>query len=224
MQWWICPSRYSEDPRLARKFGAFERAFRKTLAAHLPDSVACLWTGPAVVPRRIALTHAREGARRIPHPLTLWDNDPINGLAMRDEMHLAPLTGRDASLPQTVYGYLNNPLLQETLSLIPLSTCFDYAAAPVTIPKRAGGRRSRSSLAGRRFPTRGAIRDFCEHLNRATRGTRSATLTRTRRRALEEAHRYLLKNGEKRWFEELSPWITRLEAALEQAPRERARS
>ena len=50
---------------------------------------------------------------------------------MRDELHLGPLQGRDPKLPRVVYAYLNNPLLQENLSFIPLATCFDYAADPV---------------------------------------------------------------------------------------------
>lgn len=225
VQWWICPSRYTEDPWLARKFGAFERAFWGTFARHLPESVACMWTGPAVVPRRISLAHARSVARQIRHPLILWDNYPVNDLAMKDEMHLAALTGREASLPQTVYGYLSNPLLQERLSLIPLATCFDYAAAPVAYDPETSWREAIEELFGRRaVPHWDAIRDFCEHLNRAKRVKRPVTLTRKRRRALAEAHRYLLKNRERRWFEELRPWIARLEAALEQAPLERAQS
>jgi hyaluronoglucosaminidase len=80
VEWWICPSRYTDHPRLARMFGAFEPRFWETLARHLPQSVACLWTGPAIVPRKISLAHARKAARQMRHPLILWDNYPVNDL------------------------------------------------------------------------------------------------------------------------------------------------
>ena len=130
VEWWICPSYYTEDRLLARMFGKFESGFLETLVEHLPASVACFWTGPRVVSKEIGLSHARQIAARLKRRLILWDNYPVNDLSMKDEMHLSPLTGRDARLPEVVYGYLNNPLLQEALSFVPLATCFDYAARP----------------------------------------------------------------------------------------------
>lgn len=215
VEWWICPSRYTEDPWLARTFGAFERSFWNTLARHLPESVACFWTGPAVVPRRISRAHARKVARQIRHPLILWDNYPVNDLHMNDEMHLGPLTGRDPRLPETVCGYLSNPLLQENLSLIPLATCFDYAVAPAAYdPEKSWQDAIEAHFGKSTIPHWHAIRDFCERLNRSKRSKRPVILAPGRLRALQEAHRYLLKNRRKRWFKELRPWLSRLEAAL----------
>jgi hypothetical protein len=196
-------------------FGAFERSFWKTLSRHLPETVACLWTGPAVVPRRISLAHARRVARQIRHRLILWDNYPVNDLSMSDEMHLAPLTGRDPRLPQSVYGYLNNPLLQERLSLIPLATCFDYAAAAGAYDPEKSWRKAIEELFGKSaIPHWHALVDFCERMNRAKRSKRPATLAPGKLRALREAYRYLLKNRRERWFKEFRPWLARLEAAL----------
>lgn len=215
VEWWICPSRYTEDPWLARTFGAFERSFWRTLARHLPEPVACFWTGPAVVPRRISLAHACKVARQIRHPLILWDNYPVNDLHMSDEMHLAPLTGRDPRLPETVYGYLSNPLLQENLSFIPLATCFDYAAAPAAYDPEKSWREAIEELFGESaIPHWHAILDFCERMSRLKCHKRPVTLAPGRLRALQEAHRYLLKNRREPWFEEFRPWLARLEAAL----------
>jgi len=218
VEWWVCPSRYTEDPLLARMFGSFEPRFWKTLAKHLPEPVACLWTGPAIVPRKISLAHARKVARQIMHPLILWDNYPVNDLSMSDEMHLAPLTGRDPRLPETVYGYLNNPLLQENLSLIPLATCFDYAAAPAAYDPEKSWKEAIQELFGKSaIPHWHAILDLCERMNRSKRSKRPVALAPGRRRALQEAHRYILKNQRERWFEEFRPWLARLEVALERA-------
>ncbi|MGH8514689.1 MAG: beta-N-acetylglucosaminidase domain-containing protein, partial [Gammaproteobacteria bacterium] len=130
VEWWICPSYYTDDPMLGRVFGKFEPSFLEKMAEHLPSSVACFWTGPKVVCKKITLADIHRTLRRMHHRLILWDNYPVNDISMAAEMHIAPLRGRDPRLPELVYGYLNNPLLQESLSFIPLATCFDYAARP----------------------------------------------------------------------------------------------
>ena len=217
VEWWICPSRYTDHPQLARMFGSFEPRFWETLANHLPDPVACLWTGPAIVSRRISPAHARKVARQVRHPLILWDNYPVNDLSMSDEMHLAPLAGRDSRLPEVVYGYLNNPLMQESLSLVPLATCFDYAADPAAYdPDRSWREAVRELFGESAIPHWRAILDFCERMNRSRGGERTATLAPGRLRALREADRYLLRNQGRRWFEEFRPWLARLEAELAQ--------
>jgi hyaluronoglucosaminidase len=217
VEWWICPSRYTDHPQLARAFGSFEPRFWQTFAKHLPDPVACLWTGPAVVPRRVSLAHARKAARQLRHPLILWDNYPVNDLSMSDEMHLAPLTGRDPRLPEVVYGYLNNPLMQERLSLVPLATCFDYAADPAAYDPERSWREAVLELFGSSaFPHWRAILEFCERMNRSKAGERSAAPAPERLRTLREADRYLLRHQGRRWFEEFRPWRARLEAELAQ--------
>jgi hypothetical protein len=133
---------------------------------------------------------------------------------MSDEMHLAPLTGRDVHLPQVVYGYLNNPLLQENLSLLPLATCFDYAADPAAYEPGRSWRQAARELFGRSaIPHWRAMVDFCEQMNRSRDGKRSAALTPGRLRALREADRYFLRNRGRRWYGELRPWLARLEQA-----------
>ncbi len=119
LEWWICPSYYTDDPLLARVFGAFEPSFLEKLSEHLPQTVSCLWTGPSVVSKRITLSHVEKMIERLQRRLILWDNYPVNDLTMSAEMHLSPLSGRDARLPELVYGYLNNPLLQEALTVNP---------------------------------------------------------------------------------------------------------
>jgi len=78
--------------------------------------------------------------------LILWDNYPVNDLSMSDGSISPALRSR---LPpsEALYGYLNNPLLQEELSFIPLATCFDYAAQPRKLPPEA----SWSKIVVKRF-------------------------------------------------------------------------
>jgi len=222
VEWWICPSRYTDNPLLSRMFGSFEPGFWKTLAKHLPEPAACLWTGPAIVPQKISLAHARKVAHEIRHPLVLWDNYPVNDLSMSDEMHLAPQTGRDPRLPEKVYGYLNNPLLQENLGLVPLATCFDYAAAPHAYDPEKSWREAVGELFGKSaLPHWEAILDFCERMNRSKRSKQPAALPPGKLRAIQEAHRYILRNRGTRWFKEFRPWLARLEASLARKERKK---
>jgi len=215
VEWWICPSYYTEDPLLARMFGDFEPSFLETLARHLPPSVACFWTGPLVISKKIRLGHVRKVAKRLKHRLILWDNYPVNDLSMSTEMHLSPLTGRDPRLPEQVYGYLNNPLLQEALSFIPLATCFDYAADPTGYdPEKSWIRMIKERLGSDALGHWSAIREFCERTNKLKDETAPLRLPSGRRPALEAALRYLLENQEKPWFEEFRPWLAQLEKSL----------
>ena len=65
VEWWICPSYYSEDVLLERVFGRFEPEFLETLAQYLPPTIACFWTGPSVVSKSITLAHVRRIAKKI---------------------------------------------------------------------------------------------------------------------------------------------------------------
>jgi hyaluronoglucosaminidase len=207
VEWWICPSYYSPDPLLARVFGPFEANFLDILAAHLPAKVACLWTGPAVVSKKITLAHVRSVARRIRHPLIVWDNYPVNDLSMEDELHIGPLTGRDPLLPQSVYGYLNNPLLQEELSFVPLATCFDYAANPRGYDPESSWRAAvKQRFGAAALPHWRAIREFCDAQRCAKRTMQPLSASP------QQAHRWRAAlagasaQGKRKWARELKPW------------------
>jgi hyaluronoglucosaminidase len=215
VEWWLCPSYYSPDPLLARMFGAFEANFLETLAEYLPTKVACLWTGPAVVPGKITLAHVRAVATRVRHPLILWDNYPVNDLSMKHELHIGPLTGRDSRLSQSVYGYLNNPLLQEELSFLPLSTCFDYAANPRAYDPESSWRAAVkerfgvSALAHWR-----AIRDFCDAQRRAKRATRPLRASAQQARRWRAALNWVGAHRNEKWAREFKPWLDLMGAVL----------
>ncbi len=215
VEWWICPSCYTEDPLLARMFGDFEPSFLETLAHHLPPSIACSWTGPSVVSKKISLGHVRKVAKRLKRRLILWDNYPVNDLSMGREMHLSPLTGRDPRLPEQVYGYLNNPLLQEQLSFIPLATCFDYASDPIAYnPEKSWERVVKERFGPGALRHWKALRSFCERINKSKAKGLPLPLFPQERSKLKKARRYLLENQNQPWFKEFRPWLDLLEKSL----------
>jgi hyaluronoglucosaminidase len=216
VEWWICPSYYSEDPLLEKMFGRFEANFLEALAERLPARVACFWTGPAIVSKKITPAHVRAIARRMGHrPLLLWDNYPVNDLSMSDELHIGPLQGRDPGLPESVYGYLNNPLLQENLGFLPLATCFDYALHPARYhPERSWIRavlqqHGRPAVAHWRV-----IRRFCEDRQKQKKEKKPPRIAPGQRAPLRAALRYLDRNRARRWAREIAPWRKMMEKAL----------
>jgi hyaluronoglucosaminidase len=207
VEWWICPSYYSEDALLERVFGRFEPDFLETLAQYLPPNIPCFWTGPSVVSKSITLAHVRRIAKKIKRPLLLWDNYPVNDLSMCDELHIAPLTGRDPRLPQAVHGYLNNPLLQEELSFIPLATCFDYARAPAKYRAESSWAKIvRQRFGAAALPHWRALTRYTEASIAAKTDNRALQRTPAETRRLQAAFAYVERNRGRRWVKELAPW------------------
>ena len=210
VEWWICPSYYTPDPLLAKVFGRFEPRFLAKLAEQLPANVACLWTGPAVVPKEISRKHIRQTLGTIQRRLILWDNYPVNDLSMSGELHIGPLVGREARLQDSLYGYLNNPLLQEALGILPLATCFDYAQDPCRYRPEASWRKAVSELYGPdSLPHWQTIRRWCQD-----EATPSRPPTARERIALDAAVGYIHAQRLKSWARELRPWMARLQSLL----------
>ena len=216
VEWWICPSYYSEDTLLERVFGKFEPEFLETLTQYLPPNIPCLWTGPSVVSKNITLAHVRRITKKIKRPLVLWDNYPVNDLSMRDELHLAPLQGRDPRLPECVYGYLNNPLLQEELNFIPLATCFDYAARPAAYrPQAIWTRIVKRRFGAAAVPHWRAIRTFAEASMKAKRLNRPFRIAPDDARQLKSAVAYIQAQRKTKWAKEIAPWTKQIEKVVE---------
>ena len=207
VEWWICPSFYSEDSLLERVFGNFEADFLETLGKYLPNDVACFWTGPSVVSKTISLAHVLQIADQINRPLLIWDNYPVNDLSMRDELHIGPLEGRDLRLPRAVYGYLNNPLLQEELGFIPLATCFDYAHAPAQYRAESSWTKIvRQRFGAEALPHWRALRSYSELSIVAKKHNRPVRLPPAQARRLRAALVYIMLHEGERWSKELAPW------------------
>jgi hyaluronoglucosaminidase len=215
VEWWICPSYYTPDPFLSRVFGTFEPDFLETLGEHLPADVACFWTGPSVVSKNITLSHLKRVAQQLRRPLMLWDNYPVNDLAMKDEMHLSPLTGRDPRLPDVAAGYFANPLLQAALSYIPLATCLDYARSAAKYePERSWAKAIIERFGRNSLPYWRAIRRLCEKLQAAKKSRKPIRLSTREAKVLFAAYDYLQTNRNEKWARELRPWSSRIPEML----------
>jgi hypothetical protein len=95
------------------------------LAASAPASVPIGWTGDAVVNEAITATQARRRAEALGgRPPLVWDNIPVNDGLMAERLHVGPLWGRDDGLlaDGVVSGWLANPMVQATASLLPLAS------------------------------------------------------------------------------------------------------
>jgi hypothetical protein len=134
---------------------------------------------------------------------------------MSAQMHLGPLQGRDSDLPEVVYGYLNNPLLQEALSFIPLATCFDYAARPEAYDAEQSWQRIiRERFGAGALSHWRAVRKFCECEMRASKNKLAPRLERRDRPALRAAVEYVRRHRRTSWARELEPWVRRLQKSL----------
>lgn len=103
--------------------GIHATPYLRALDRHLPPDVPVGWTGDAVVNDNITTAQARARARATgDRPPLLWDNVPVNDGLMGDRLHLGPLWGRDDDLHGALSGYLANPMVQPTASLLPLAS------------------------------------------------------------------------------------------------------
>ncbi len=99
------------------------------LAEEIHPDVYLFWTGPQVVSPSIRRAEAQAYRNAVRHRLFIWDNYPVNDGA--PTLHLGPVLGRDADLPEVVDGYMSNPLhSQNQINRLPLMTCADYAYNP----------------------------------------------------------------------------------------------
>lgn len=99
--------------------------YLSALGAGLPSDVPVGWTGDAVVNDQITLTQAQRRAEALGgRPPLVWDNVPVNDGLMTERLHLGPLWGRDPRLvdEDAVTGWLSNPMIQPTASLLPLAS------------------------------------------------------------------------------------------------------
>jgi hypothetical protein len=106
-------------------------------------------------------------------------------------------------------------LVQEELSLIPLATCFDYAANPATYraEKSWNAIVSRSFGDGASVHWR-AIRSFCERIQRSKQHRHPLRFSRKEVKALQDAADYLNAHPQEKWTAEIKPWKIQIERAL----------
>lgn len=108
------------------------------LGAKLEPDIGVFYTGPRICSTTITASDAADFAQAIQRPPLIWDNYPVNDLAMQPELHIGPIRGRDRSLQGHVSGVYANLMLQAEASKIPLHTFATYFCDPAEYePERA---------------------------------------------------------------------------------------
>lgn len=115
------------------------RPYHAELGRKLRRGMPIGWTGSGVFAETLTGAEARAFRGGVgDHPLVLWDNFPVNDTVLAHNLHLGPLTGRDADLARAVHGHLLNPMTQAHASLVALATAAAYFADPSRYdPERA---------------------------------------------------------------------------------------
>jgi len=119
----VCPTWYSDDPRLDALLGPRPARYLERLGALLDPAIDVFWTGETIVPERVTPEHlARVGGELRRKPV-LWDNYPVNdGARMSAHLHLRPFRGRPPEIGTHLAAHAINPALQPVLTRIPAIT------------------------------------------------------------------------------------------------------
>jgi hyaluronoglucosaminidase len=118
----MCPTEYHGAPPFGR--------YLQELGAHLRPEIGVFYTGPGIVSPQIMAADAAAFAGVVGRPPLIWDNYPVNDLAMQPELHIGPVRGREAGLVDTALGVAANLMLQPEASKIALHTFASYFAEP----------------------------------------------------------------------------------------------
>jgi len=100
------------------------------LGEKLHSGVSIFYTGEEICSKDIRKSDAEAFAAAARRSPVIWDNYPVNDLAMRAELHVGPIRGREAGLLDAVDGYVVNLMAECEASKIALSTFADYFRDP----------------------------------------------------------------------------------------------
>lgn len=124
--------------------------YLRVLGERLHPDIDIFYTGPQICTPTIAAADAAAFAQVVHRAPVIWDNYPVNDLAMRSEMHVGPITGREASLCRAVKGVVVNPMIQTEASKIALLTYADYMRDPDGYDPACSWERALLEIGGRK--------------------------------------------------------------------------
>jgi hyaluronoglucosaminidase len=129
------------------------------LGERLHPAIDIFYTGPDVCAATIGVAETRDFATAVRRPPIIWDNYPVNDLAMRPQLHIGPLRGRAPELHTVTRGFVANPMLQAEASRVPLATVAAYLADPHGYEPWQAWERAIAEAAGESAP---ALRAFAD--------------------------------------------------------------
>lgn len=136
-------------------------AYIHELGAGLHPSIDIFYTGTEICAPVISAADVAAFAAATFRAPILWDNYPVNDLAMQGEMHIGPIRQRDAALASVAKGIAANPMIQAEASKIPLLTYAEYMADPICYDADTAWERALRFVAGDESYT--ALRRFAEN-------------------------------------------------------------
>lgn len=135
----ICPTVYCGNP---------DNYYLTKLGRSIPGDVDIFHTGRDICSKELTLRESMEFQRCTGHRPLYWDNYPVNDAEMRNEMHLAPLAGRENDLYRCCNGVIFNVMEYPQSSLIPLFTAAEYLRNPLKYEPRKAFEKAVGELLG----------------------------------------------------------------------------
>jgi len=135
----LCPTYYSDDPRLETVFGAMPADYLEDVGRLIDPAVDIYWTGPKIFSDDYPADHLARVSAQLRRKPFLWDNYPVNDSAKTSTfLHLAGFSGRPPRLRTQAAGHAVNPMNQAWLSRIPLASLADsYAQGAAYDPQES---------------------------------------------------------------------------------------
>ena len=125
----VCPTYYSDDPRLEKVFGAMPAGYLEDFGRLVDPAADIYWTGPKIFSDCYPADHLARVAGQLRRKPFLWDNYPVNDSAKTSNfLHLAGFTGRPPRLKTQAAGHAVNPMNQARLSRIAIASLADSYA------------------------------------------------------------------------------------------------
>lgn len=118
------------------------------LGEGLRPGIDVFYTGPQTCSPTISSADTLAFAAALRRMPIIWDNYPVNDLAMRGELHLGPVRGRDPWLYRASRGVVVNPMLQPEASKVALATYAAFLADPHGYAPEAAWLRALDAAAG----------------------------------------------------------------------------
>ncbi|NUK30260.1 beta-N-acetylglucosaminidase domain-containing protein [Parageobacillus sp. VR-IP] len=131
------------------------------LGEGLHPDIDVFYTGPDICSETISEQETGDFAEAIKRRPIIWDNYPVNDLAMRVEIHIGPITGRSAALPSVCKGFVVNTMSEAEASKIALLTFSDYFRDPVHYQPWVSWEKALQKVAGKEHSD--ALKIFAEN-------------------------------------------------------------
>lgn len=137
VQLFFVPTVYSRTPSYYKKKNSKKLGYLEAMAG-IKREVGIMWTGPAeVFSPRIDKESAMEFKLLWERPVLIWDNYPVNDVALRNNIFMGPYLGRSHDLGDAVGGIFLNPMYLPNASKVPLYTAGKYMTRPEYDPWQA---------------------------------------------------------------------------------------